>query len=153
MDKGQHLRLLIGIPAGTSLGTFKVVALSTDMTLHLSATTEDSTTKDSTDATGGVNWNEYDVTQRSGDIQFNALVGVGTDTGGMQFADMIDQVSDSVVNWKVVFVSGENNRTAGKTLCSGQGKLTNLQATGANQQKATYSGTLNIYGPVTVGND
>ena len=113
--------------------------------------TEDSTTKDSSDTNG--NWNEYDVTQRSGDIQFSALVGVGTDTGGKSFADFISQVSDSLINWKLCFASSTNNRTLGKTVCSGQGKLTNLQASAQNKQKATYSGTLNMYGPVTVGSD
>ena len=146
MDKGQHLRLVF-----VESNTNKVIALSTEITLHLSAQTEDSSTKDTTDTNGS--WNEYDVTQRSGDISFNALVGVGTDAGGKSFADFIDQVSDSLINWKVVMVSGENNRTVGKTVCSGQGKLTNLQASAQNRQKATYSGTINIYGPVTVGND
>lgn len=149
MDKGQHIRLVIVEGSGTP--TSRVVALSTDMTLHLSAQTEDSSTKDTTDTNGS--WNEYDVTQRSGDISFNALVGVGTDAGGKSFADFIDQVSDSLINWKVVMVSGENNRTIGKTVCSGQGKLTNLQASAQNRQKATYSGTINIYGAVTVGTD
>jgi hypothetical protein len=149
MDKGQHLRLVILEGSGTP--TTKVVALSTDMTLHLSAQTEDSSTKDTTDTNGS--WNEYEVTQRSGDISFNALVGAGTDAGGKSFADFINQVSDSLINWKVVFVSGSNNRTVGKTVCSGQGKLTNLQASAQNRQKATYSGNINIYGPVTVGND
>lgn len=121
------------------------------MTLHLSAQTEDSTTKDTTDTNG--DWNEYEVTQRSGDIQFGALIGVGTDAGGKSFADMINQVSDAIVNWKVVMVSGANNRVVGKTVCSGQGKLTNVQASAQNRQKATYSGTVNIYGPVTVGSD
>lgn len=129
----------------------KVIALATEMTLHLSAQTEDSTTKDTTDTNG--DWNEYDVTQRSGDIQFGALVGVGTDAGGKSFADMINQVSDTIVNWKVVMTSGANNRVVGKTVCSGQGKLTNLQASSQNRQNATYRGTLNIYGPVAVGND
>jgi hypothetical protein len=146
MDKGQHLRLLI--VEGT---TNKVIALSTEMTLHLSAQTEDSTTKDTTDTNG--DWNEYDVTQRSGDIQFGALIGVGTDAGGKSFADMINQVSDTIVNWKVVMTSGANNRVVGKEVCHGQGKLTNLQASAQNRQNATYSGTLNIYGPVAVGND
>lgn len=131
--------------------TAKVIALATEMTLHLSAQTEDSTTKDTTDTNG--DWNEYDVTQRSGDIQFGALIGVGTDAGGKSFADMINQVSDTIVNWKVVMTSGANNRVVGKTVCSGQGKLTNLQASAQNRQKATYSGTINIYGPITVGND
>jgi hypothetical protein len=147
-DKGQHLRLLImeGQPA-----TGKVVALSTDLTLHLSAATENSTTKDTTDTNG--NYNEYDVTQRSGDIQFGALVGVGTDAGGKSFADFLDAVNDSLITWKIMFVSGTNNRVPGKTLCYGQGKLVNVNATGQNRQKATYTGGINIYGPVEVGTD
>jgi hypothetical protein len=147
-DKGQHLRLLIteGQPA-----TSKVVALSTDLTLHLSAATENSTTKDTTDTNG--NYNEYDVTQRTGDIQFGALMGVGTDAGGKSFADFLDAVSDSLITWKIMFVSGNNNRVPGKTLCSGQGKLVNVNATGQNRQRATYTGGINIYGPVEVGTD
>ena len=149
MDKGQHLRLVIIEGSGTT--TDKVVALSTDLTLHFSATTEDSTTKDSSDTNG--NWNEYDVTQRSGDISFNALVGVGTDAAGESFADFLDKVSDTLINWKVCLASGDNNRTLGKTVCSGQGKMVNVQASAQNRQKATYSGSINMYGPVTVGSD
>ena len=129
----------------------KVIALSTEMTFHLSAQTEDSSTKDTTDTNGA--WNEYDVTQRSGDIQFGALIGVGTDAGGKSFADLIDQVNDTLINWKVVMVSGSENRVVGKEVCHGQGKLTNLQASAQNRQKATYSGTVNIYGSVVVGSD
>ena len=146
MDKGQHLRLVF-----VESNTNKVIALSTEMTLHLSAQTEDSTTKDTTDTNGS--WNEYDVTQRSGDIQFGALIGVGTDAGAKTFADMINQVSDTLIDWKVVMVSGANNRVVGKEVCHGKGKLTNLQASAQNRQKATYSGTLNIYGAVSVGSD
>jgi hypothetical protein len=131
--------------------TGKVAALSTDLTLHLSATTENSSTKDTTDTNG--NYNEYDVTQRSGDIQFGALVGVGTDTGGKSFDDFLNKVDDSLINWKIVYVSGTNNRTLGKTLCSGQGKLVNVSATAQNRQKTTYTGGINIYGPVEVGTD
>ena len=138
-------------PEGTDAVTNKFVALATELTVHFSATTEDSTTKDSTDTNG--DWNEYDVTQRSGDIQFGALVGVGTDATGKSFADWIDAVSDQVIPWKLVTVNSTNNRTIVKTVCSGNGKLSNLQASAQNRQKATYSGTLNMYGPVTVGTD
>ena len=131
------------------------IGLATDLALHLSATTEDSTTKDTTDTTG--QWTEFDVTGRSGDINFSALVAVltgdTTDVNGKYLADFIDAVSDTVVDWKIIFVSGNSNRTAGKTLCSGKGKLTNLQISAQNRQKATYSGTINLFGPVTVGSD
>ena len=152
MDKGQHLRLIIEDTSTTpALATF--VAMSTDLSLHLSATTEDSTTKDSTDTNGL--WNESEVTTRSGDIQFSALVAIDTTASvgstSQYLEDFIDKVSDTPISWKIVFVSGANNRTVGKILCSGQGKLTNLQVSAQNRQKTTYSGTVNIYGPVTVG--
>ena len=154
MDKGQHLRLVLmekATPSATTLTPY-VIALATEMTLHLSAQTEDSTTKDTTDTNG--DWNEYDVTQRSGDIQFNALVGSGAsgseDSSARSFSDMMSRLTDTVIDWKIVMVSGPNNRTIGETVCSGKGKITNLQASAQNRQKATYSGTLNIYGPVEV---
>ena len=83
----------------------------------------------------------------------DSRIGVGTDSAGKSFADWIDAVSDTVIPFKVVMVSGDNNRTVGKTVFSGSGKLTNLQASAQNRQKATYSGTLNVYGAVTVGTD
>ena len=138
-------------PEGSGSVTNYFVAMATDLTVHFSAQTEDSTTKDSSDTNG--NWNEYDVTGRSGDIQFSALVGVGTDATGKSFADWIDKVSDTEIPWKLVTVNNTNNRTIVKTICSGKGKLSNLQASAQNRQKATYSGTLNMFGPVTVGND
>lgn len=144
MDKGQHIRLFI-----TESNTDKVIALSTDMTLHLSATTENSTTKDTTDATGSV-WDEFEVTQRSGDIQFSALVAAGTDSAAKVLDDIESGVSDTAVNFKIAMASGANNRTIGTVICSGQGKITNMQATGQVGQNATYSGTINIYGALTV---
>lgn len=149
MDKGQHLRLAIVPSPASDL----VIALATDLAVHFSATTEDSTTKDSTDASTGVNWNEYDVTQRSADIQFGALLGVGEDEDAKTFADWVDGIDDELINWKLCFASGEENRTLGKTVCSGTGKLTSLQANATNRQKATYSGTLTVVGAVTVGTD
>jgi hypothetical protein len=149
MDKGQHLRLVF--PEGTGTTTNYFVAMAVDLTFHLSAATEDSSTKDTTDTTG--DWNEYDVTQRSGDIQFSALIGVGTDANGKSLADWIDDVKDEQIPWKLVMVNSTNNRNIVKTVCSGNGKLSNLQMSAQNRQKATYSGTLNIYGPVAVGTD
>ena len=47
-------------------------------------------------------------------------------------------------------MSGTNNRTAVQTLFSGTAKLTQLQINAQNKQNATYSGTLNGYGAITV---
>lgn len=154
MDKGQHLRLVIMGNESTPSENF--VAAATDLTVHFSAQTEDATSKDTTDTTGG--WLVYDVTGRSGDIQFTAWLNVIPSgqqvvAGSYYLQDFIDKVSDTVVNWKLLSVNGLQNRVKVKTICTGKGKLTNLTANGQNRQNATFSGTLNFYGPVTVGND
>jgi hypothetical protein len=143
MDRGQHLRLLI-----KESTTKYPIALAVGLQFHLSATTEDSTTKDTTDTTGL--WNEYDVTQRNGDIQIDALIGTGTDAAAKLLGDIIDGVSDTAIDWELAVVGGANNRVVSTTICTGKGKLTNVNPTGANRQNASYTATVNIYGPVTV---
>ena len=145
MDKGQHLRLFVA-----DGNTNSVIAMSTELSLHGSAQVENSTTKDTTDPTGAV-WDENDIVGRTYDISFSALIASGTDTGGKTFADMLDNVNDEIINWKIAIASGEQNRTMGTVICSGQGKLTNVQATGQVSQQATYSGTINGYGPLIPG--
>lgn len=147
-DKGQHLRVVF--PEGTGTVVNKFVALGTSLNVHFSATTEDSTTKDDG---GDASWAKFEVTKRSGDIQIGALIGVGTDTTGKSLNDWINAVNDSIIPWKLVTVSGDDDRTIVKTVCSGNGKLVNVQPNGQNQQKASYNCTLNMYGPVTVGTD
>lgn len=147
-DKGQHLRVVF--PEGTGTVVNKFVALGTSLNVHFSATTEDSTTKDDG---GDASWAKFEVTKRSGDIQIGALIGVGTDTTGKSLNDWINAVNDSIIPWKLVTVSGDDDRTIVKTVCSGNGKLVNVQPNGQNQQKASYNCTLNMYGPVTVGAD
>ena len=145
MDKGQHLRLFI--VEGSSN---KVIAMSTELSLHGSAQTENSTTKDTTDSTGAV-WDENDVVGRTYDINFSALVASGTDSDGKTFADMLGKVNDEIINWKIALASGEQNRTMGIVICSGLGKLTSIQATGQVSQQSTYSGTITGYGPLVPG--
>jgi len=142
MDKGQHLRLFI-----TEGSTDKVIAMSTELSLHGSAQVENSTTKDTTDSTGAV-WDENDVVGRTYDINFSSLVASGTDTGGETFADILAKVDDEIINWKIALASGEQNRVMGTVICSGKGKMTNVQATGQVSQQSTYSGTINGYGPL-----
>ena len=131
------------------------VAYATDLTAHFSAQTEDATTKDTTDTTGG--WLFYDITARSGDIQFSAFLAVldgqTVDMGSLFLQDFIEKVNDTTVDWQLLFVGGAKNRAKSKTLCTGKGKLTSLTANGQNRQNATFSGTINLYGPITVGSD
>jgi hypothetical protein len=124
-----------------------VIAMSTEMSLQGTAQTENSTTKDTTDASGSV-WDEFEVVSRSAVINFTALMAAGSDTAAMRFQDMLSKVNDVRVNWKIAVASGQNNRTMGTIIASGQGKLVNVQATGQVGQQATYSGSINIYGPM-----
>lgn len=151
MDKGQHIRLIVS-DSNASGATYKVNALATNLSAHFSQQLENSTTKDDSDGSG-VTWQKNEVMKRSGDINFSGLIAMGTDSGGMTLADWISKVDGSIIYWKIVMVSGENNRVVGKTICSGQGKLVNCNPQGQNSQKASYSGTINTYGPITVGAD
>ena len=155
MDKGQHLRLVIMGTESTPSANF--IGLATDLTFHLSAQTEDSTTKDSTDTNGS--WNSYDVVSRSGDIQFGALLaskmGDYQDANGYYLEELIDMISDTEIDWKLVAITAgsTNNRTIAHTICYGKGKITNLQISAQNRQKGTFSGTINLFGPVSVAED
>ena len=147
-DKGQHLRVVF--PEGTGTVVNKFVALGVNLSVHFSATTEESTTKDDG---GDSNWMQFDVTKRSGDIQIGGLIGVGTDATGKSLNDWLNAINDTLIPWKLVTVTGSDDRTIVKTVCSGYGKLVNVQPVGQNQQKAQYTATLNMHGPVTVGTD
>lgn len=144
MEKGQYIRLLL---ASTATPT-KVIAAAKEMSLHLSAQTEESSTKDTTgDAM------EYDVTGQSYDITGSALVLTDDDTlltGANGLNDMLSQLSDTPLYWRIAYVSGTNNRTVGTVIAQGQCKLTQLQLNGQNKQNATYSFTLNGYGAIEV---
>ena len=149
MDKGQHIRLfIVGGTAGSP--TNEVIAMATNLSFHGSMQTENSTTKDDSDASGAV-WDKNEVTGRSYDISGSALVAAGTDSAAKTFADMLASVNDVVVNWKIAMASGENNRTMGTVIASGSAKLTRCEATGQVGNQTTYSYTLNGFGPLTAG--
>jgi predicted secreted protein len=145
MKRGQYIRLFLSTTANPS----KVVAAAKEMSLHLSAQTEDSSTKDTTG-----DWLEYEVTGQSYDISFNALVLSPDDSLGGNTANTLNDfetnLKDDVLYWKIATVNGTNNRTAVQTLFSGTAKLTQLQINAQNKQNATYSGTLNGYGAITI---
>ena len=146
MDKGQHLPLLIKTNDAT--GNKLPIALARDLTFHLSAQVENATTKDSTDTNGA--WQENEVTGISGDVQFGALIGVGDDSGAQLLNDIINGIDDSQFDWELAVVGGNQNRVVTTSIATGKGKMASVQMTGQNRQNATYSGTMNLYGPYTV---
>lgn len=132
--------------------TLQVIALATDLTFHVAAQTETSTTKDSTDTDDS--WDENDVTGISYDIQIGALTGADDSSLNPEQAnmlnDIINGVSDNTLAWELAVVNGVQNRTIVEKIASGMGKLTNVNPTGTNRQAATYSATLNGFGPYFV---
>lgn len=145
MNRGQFFRLLLSTAANPT----KVIAAAKDMTLHMAAQTEESSTKDTTgDAL------EYEVTGLSYDISGSALVITDNDSLGGNTAntlnDMLSAIGDTLLYWKIVTVTGDNNRSVDDTLFSGTAKLTNLQANADNRQNTTYSYTLTGQGILSV---
>lgn len=147
MQKGQYIRLLLSTTANPST----VVAAAKQMSLHGSAQTEDSSTKDTTgDAL------EYEVTGQSYDITGSGLVLTPNDTlltGGVGLNDFETWVKDQLLYWRICVMEGTNNRTVVEEIAHGQGKITNLQISAQNKQNATYNYTINGYGAIVPGTD
>lgn len=147
MKKGQYIRLLLATTANPST----VVAAAKQLSLHGSAQTEDSSTKDTTgDAL------EYEVVGQSYDITGSGLVLTPNDallTGGLGLNDFEGWVKDQLLYWRICVMEGTNNRTVVEEIAHGQGKLTNLQISAQNKQNATYNYTLNGYGAIVPGTD
>lgn len=150
MTRGQYIRLLIG--TGSSNHLF--VAAAKNLTLTVTANTEESSTKDTTG-----DWQEFEVTGLSYTITTTALVlddedELGYNSGtaeGFTLVNAEDYLNDTAKYWKIAYCSGTNNRTVGSVLCSGQCKFTSVEITGTNRQNATYQATLTGYGDLTIG--
>lgn len=141
MERGQYIRLFI-----TKNNSDAVVALATELSLHVSASAEDATTKDN----GGSDpWQYNEIVGLSYDITTTALIPATTDS-----ANSLDEFITNVgnqVSWKICQVSGDDNRTQGALICSGTAIITNLQENAPNRQKASFTATLNGVGALTVG--
>ena len=146
--KGQFVRLFLG--SDNSAAPTTVIAAAKQLSLHVSLTMEDATTKD----TAG-EWQVQEPTAISYDISTNALVRSGeTITSAVGAKGMADletiYEAGTPVKWKIANVSGDNNRTASSTIVSGSVVLTQLTINGPNRQNADYTAQLNGYGEYTV---
>lgn len=147
--KGQFVRLFLG--SDNSAVPAKIVAAAKSLSLHVSMTLEDATTKD----TEG-DWQVQEPTALSYDISSNALVRSGDNiTSSVQaqdFASIEDIYEASTpVRFQIANTSGANNRTKGAVICSGSVVITQLVLNGPNRQSADYTTTLTGYGIYTVG--
>ena len=147
--KGQFVRLFLS--SDNTTAPAKVIAAAKTLSLHVSLTLEDATTKD----TDG-NWQVQEPTGLSYDISTSALVrGNDTITSAVTAQDLasIESIYEAgtPVKWQIANVSGDNQRTKGTVIASGSVLLTQLTMNGPNRQNATYQATLNGYGAYTVG--
>jgi predicted secreted protein len=148
--KGQFVRLLLG-DNNTDAPT-KFIAGAKQLSLHVSLTMEDATTKD----TEG-DWVIQEPTALSYDISTTALVRSGesikssvSEKGQDVAAIETIYTNGTPVKWIIGNVSGDNQRVLSTTIVSGSCLLTQLTLNGPNRANADYSATLNGYGDYTV---
>ena len=147
--KGQFVRLFLSSDNSTTPA--KVIAAAKQLSLHVSMTLEDATTKDTTD-----DWQIQEPTALSYDISTGALVRSGetvtSSVAAQDLASIEDIYEASVpVKWQIANVSGANNRTKGAVIASGSVTITSLTLNTPNRANADYSATLSGYGIYTVG--
>lgn len=146
--KGQFVRLFLG--SDNTAVPAKIVAAAKSLSLHVSMSLEDATTKDTTG-----DWQVQEPTALSYDISSNALVRSGdTITSAVQGQDFasIEEIyeSSTPVRFQIANTSGANNRTKGAIICSGSVVITQLTLNAPNRQNATYDTQLSGYGVYTV---
>ena len=146
--KGQFVRLFLG--SDNSAVPSRIVAGAKSLSLHVSMSLEDATTKDTTG-----DWQVQEPTALSFDISSNALVRSGdtitSTVQGQDFASIEDIYEASTpVRFQIANVSGANNRTKGAIICSGSVVITQLTLNAPNRQNATYDTQLTGYGIYTV---
>lgn len=147
MKKGQYLRLLLSTTANPTT----VIAAAKTMQLHGSATTEESSTKDTT----GDDL-EYEVTALSYDVSGSGLVLTTNDplnTGANSANDVLNMLGDTPLYWRICLMEGTNNRTVVAEVASGQAKLTQWSAQAQNKQNVTFNYQLTGFGAITPGAD
>ena len=142
--KGQYVRLFLGSDNTAAPST--VIAAAKSLSLHVSLTLEDATTKDTTG-----DWQIQEPTALSYDISTGALIRSGetitSQVGAKSLADLETiYEAGTPVKWKIANVGGDNNRTASSTIVSGSVILSQLAINGPNRQNADYTATLNGYG-------
>ena len=138
------MRLFLG--SDNSAVPAKIVAAAKSLSLHVSLTLEDATTKDTTG-----DWQVQEPTALSFDISSNALVRsadtITSTVQGQDFASIEDIYEASVpVRFQIANVSGANNRTKGAIICSGSVVITQLVVNAPNRQNSNYTTTLTGYG-------
>ena len=145
--KGQFVRLFLSDTSNPAL----VIAGAKTLSLHISLSLESATTKD----TPGT-WQVQEPTGYTYDISTNALVSSGetitSQVDGQTLSSLMEYYEASdILYWQIANGSGDNQRTKGAVICSGQCRINSIQVTAGNRQVAVYDTSLAGYGDYTVG--
>lgn len=132
--KGQNLRVMVGSASGSE----KCIAMATSCQFHVSAQTQDSSTKDDTG-----DWQENEVTGLSWDAQTDSLVTL-TDNGssGELPQDLLSlMIAKTKVYLKFDVTNSTNNRTATNSAIkkTGCAYIQDLSISAANRANSTIS--------------
>ena len=132
--KGQNLRVMIG----TASGSERCIAMATTATFHVSATLEDSSSKDSVG-----DFQEQEVTGLSWDASTESLVTlVDNGTNGELPQDILSLIINKT-KVHLVFdqTAGTNNRVGQNSAIkrSGWAYVNDVSITAANRQNSTIS--------------
>lgn len=143
--KGQFVRLFLS--KNNTDTPENVVLAPKSLSLHVSLSLEDATTKD----TEG-DWQVQEPTGLSYDISINALIKSGeTITSSVPAVSLTDlqdiYEASEPVKWEIAHTSGANNRTKGEVICAGSAVLTALNISAQNRTVCKYDATFNGYGP------
>lgn len=142
--KGQNLRVMVG----TASGSEKCIAMATNCTFHISAQTEDASTKDDTG-----DWANNEVTGLSWDASTDSLVTLEDNgTNGELPQDLLSlMITKTKVYLKFDTTSGTNNRTAGNSAIkkSGTAYINDINVTAANRQNSTLTVQFTGTGPLS----
>lgn len=146
--KGETVRLFLS--NDNTAAPDAVLAAARSLSLHVSVSLEDATTKDTTGA-----WQYQEPTGLSYDISSGALVRSGetitSQVGAKSYADIQSLYeAGTPFKWKIANVSGDNNRTASSTIVSGSCLITTLTQNDPNRQSSDYTMNANGYGDYTV---
>ena len=142
--KGQFVRFFLG--SDNTAVPAKVIAAAMQLSLHVSLTLEDATTKDTTG-----DWVIQEPTAISYDISTTALVSTTETISSAVQAQALADVEEiyeagTPVRWQIANTSGDNQRTKGTVIAYGSCIITQLTINGANRQNADYTAQFTGYG-------
>ena len=127
---------------GAAAGSKSFAAYSTDLNFHVSNTLENSTTKDTTDASAP--WIEQEKTKHNIDGSIVAIMDEGEAQNFTDAAQAGEQV------WELDWVSGAQNRVVQTKICSGDKMLlSNVEISAPRDGFCQLTGNFVIFGAIS----